>query len=237
MPDHSALANLFYRAVVLVVLPGCALAGAWTDHACLIISAVALAITQGTFDYAVQYASSTFQPQRVGYLYLTKSALGITGAIVVFWFAVPAWCAVGLLALSGALAVAAFGRGALAHAWTPLKAIPRDRLRQLMAFTAPLAVVGGLVFCAQWADRAVVGPVLGAQQFGAYVAIADLMQQLIGMLFSGIGAARYPRLVQALGDGNDAEVRRLFDRYVELLWVLLVPAVIGLAAVSRSLAP
>jgi len=142
-----------------------------------------------------------------------------------------------LLALSAALAVAAFGRGALAHAWTPLTAIPRDQLRQLMAFAAPLAIVGGLVFCAQWADRAVVGAILGAQRFGAYVAIADLTQQLIGMLFSGIGAAWYPRLVQAFGEGNEVEVRRLFNRYVELLWVLLVPAVIGLAAVSRSLAP
>jgi O-antigen/teichoic acid export membrane protein len=235
-PDQSALANLFFRAVALIVLPGIGLAAVWTEYAALIIAAAALAIMQGAFDYAVQYATSSFRPRRVGLLYLTKSALGIAGAAAVFYFAVPAWCAVAWLALAAALAVASFGRGALSHAWAPLTAMPPDRLRQLLAFTAPLAVVGGLVFCAQWADRAVVGAILGAQRFGAYVAIADLTQQLIGMLFSGIGAAWYPRLVQASGDGNAAEVRRLFDRYVELLWVLLIPAVIGLAAVSRPLA-
>jgi O-antigen/teichoic acid export membrane protein len=235
-PDQAALANLFYRAAASIVLTACVVAAGWSGHAAVIMAAAALAITQGAFDYAVQYGTSLFQPQRVGLLYLSKSGLGITAATLVLWFAAPAWCAVVSLALVAAIAVASFGRDALSHRWTPLAVLPRDRLLQMLAFSAPLAIVGGLVFCAQWADRAVVGGILGASAFGAYVAVADLTQQLIGMLFSGIGAAWYPRLVRASGEGNEAEVRRLFDRYVELLWVLLVPAVVGLAAVARPLA-
>jgi O-antigen/teichoic acid export membrane protein len=234
--DSTVLVNLFYRSVAAIVLVGCGLSLVWTQHAPLIVAATALAIVQGAFDYSVQQASSAFEPRRVGLLYVGKSTLAVAGAIVVLWFGVPAWAAVAWLALAGALAVGSFGRDAFAHRWLPLATFPRARLAQLRAFAGPLAVVSALVFCAQWADRAVVGGSLGARSFGAYVAIADLTQQLIGMLFSGIGAAWYPRLVQASESGNAAELRRLFERYVELLWVLLVPAVIGLAVVAPSLA-
>ena len=233
--DPPALANVFYRIAAAIILLGLGCAGLWIRHAEVIVAAALLAVAQGAFDYAVQHATSAFAPRRVGLLYVTKSTLAMIAAIVILCLGAPAWCAVGSLALSGAIAVALHGSGALSHRWTRLATFGRDRLRKLAAFAAPLAVVAAFVFCAQWADRAVVGAQLGARSFGAYVAIADLTQQLLGMLFSGIGAAWYPRIVQASSEGNETEVDRLFLRYVTLTWALLVPAVVGLAAVAPSL--
>lgn len=234
--DRAALVSLFFRAALAVLLAACAIALSWTQHAPLVGAAAAFAIGQSAFDYAVQDATSSFEPRRVARLYLSKSLVGVAGAAVILVVGAPAWAAVAWLAVASALAVVVFGRRAFAARWMPLARMPQDNLRRLGRFAAPLALVSALVFCAQWADRAIVGSHLGAASFGAYVAFADLAQQVIGMLFSGVGAAWYPRLVEATQRNANDEVQRLFARYVELLWLLLLPAVIGFAAVAPTVA-
>ena len=234
--DQAILANVFTRASFAVALVGLIAACIDTVFAAFALASTCLAIAQGAFDYAVQHATSKFAPDRVGRLYLTKATLSISIAAIVVGSAAPAWAAVGGLALATTAAVLSFGRAGFDHAWTPLRDLAPSRVREIVVFAAPLAVVGVLVFAAQWADRAIVGAMLGARTFGAYVAVADLMQQLVGMLFSGVGAAWYPRLVEATARDDKVEQARLFVRYVELMWILLVPAIVGLAVVSSSLA-
>ena len=234
--DQPILANVFFRASIAVALVGAFAAGTHPTLALFALASTCVAIAQGAFDYAVQHASSTFEPDRVGRLYLSKAVLSVALALVVVGSGAPAWVAVMGLAFAGAAAVVSFGRAGFDHAWTPLRSLAPNRVREIVVFSTPLAVVGVLVFAAQWADRAIVGAMLGAQTFGAYVAVADLTQQLVGMLFSGVAAAWYPRLVEANANNDDAEQARLFQRYVELLWILLVPAIVGLAIVAPALA-
>jgi O-antigen/teichoic acid export membrane protein len=234
--DRTVLVNFFHRVALGIVALGVCVGAAWTQHAALILAAASLAITQGAFDYAVQDATAAQSARAVGRLYVVKSTVGICAALIVWWLGATASAAVASLAVANAVAIAVFGRQPFSFPWTSMASLPREYVREIGAFAAPLAVVSVLVFCAQWADRTVVGVQMGAHTLGAYVAVSNLTQQIIGMLFGGIAAAWYPRLVEAFSRSDEAEVRRLFGRYVELLAVLVVPAVIGFAAIAPQVA-
>ncbi len=111
--DQVALTNLFYRAAASIVLTGCVLASVWVDHAALDH------VRRRTHNHARRLrlrgaVRNVPSPTKTCWVArLSKSALGITGATAVMWFAAPAWCAVAWLSISAAVALTLFGRGAL----------------------------------------------------------------------------------------------------------------------------
>jgi len=233
--NRPLLANIFYRFVFALCFAGAfgvAVLG-WSGQ--FVVAAVAFAVGLGAFEFAVQAATADLQPMRVGRLFLLKSGGSLVVAVSVMAWGGNPFLVVTVLALVTLATVALFGREAFLFRWQMLDVGPSSRSRELFRYALPLSLVAGLGYLAVWIDRVAVARFIGVEAFGSYVAVADLVQQLVGMLFGGIGAAWYPRLVLAHSRGDLAEVQRLFSRSIELVWVLVAPAVVGIAITAPSI--
>jgi O-antigen/teichoic acid export membrane protein len=107
---------------------------------------------------------------------------------------------------------------------------------RIASFALPLVITCGLSYLLQWGDRYVLARLVSLGELGRYSALADLTQQTLVLVCSGLGAAWYPRIVQAWGGGQRGEAQRLLSRYALMGLAFVMPAAVGFAMLLRPVA-
>ncbi|MEC5387670.1 lipopolysaccharide biosynthesis protein [Uliginosibacterium sp. H3] len=185
-------------------------------------AAALFAATQGVLDFSVQRANSALETRRYGYLLLVKAVavIGLGVATIHLFNGAPAL----LLAMSMACMISVAGsmRGRFSLRGCDASLAPR-----IAGFAAPLMVTCFLSYLLNWGDRYLLMHFVPMAELGRYSALADLTQQTLVLVCSGLGAAWYPRIVQAWGAGQREEAQRLFSRYAVIAVSLVMPAAIG----------
>lgn len=197
------------------------------------LAAWALCVTQGVFDFSAQHANSALKPRRYAWLYSAKAVLlialgglaieiGLDKQGVVFAYVLA-------FVLSAAWVSRATWLAAWRGAWAP------DLLAQVRPYALPLAASCFLSMFWSWSDRFVLSHFLGSYDTGLYAAVADLAQQSLGLLFSALFLAWYPRMVSASEQKDHAQVRDMMSRYAALMLAVLLPSALGFSLVRANL--
>jgi O-antigen/teichoic acid export membrane protein len=108
--------------------------------------------------------------------------------------------------------------------------------RRLFVFGWAMALIraiGGVSFAA---DRFLLEFMIGTDAVGFYTAAYQLAQMTIITIGTGIGFATYSLAVRAVESGDAAALTRQLSRNSTLLLALLLPASVGTAMVSPTLA-
>ena len=205
----------------------------------VLLAAACLALAQGMFDFSGQYLAAAQRSARYSFQFLSKALL----ACVLSVLAVQAgWGALGvLLAMGLAFLIAAMLAG---DVWRPGAGVqPSSAASQpgftgdVARFAGPLLLTSLLGYLLLWGDRYLLGHLVPLAELGIYSALTDLAMQTLGLLFSGLCTAWYPRLVRAWAGGERAEVQRLFERYGALGLAICLPAGLGFALILPDLLP
>lgn len=143
---------------------------------------------------------------------------------------------VGQLAAAGAayfLTSAALSR----MIWHSPVARPDIReLKRFALFGVPIALSGCVYSLHAALDRLIVAGFLGEGAAGQYGAAADLVRQIVLLPATSVASAALPLAVAAFAQGGLAAARSHLERSAELLFAVLLPAVVGLALISPNLA-
>jgi O-antigen/teichoic acid export membrane protein len=223
-----ALGLLLFVVAIVIESLGASWLAPW-----VLPAAALFAAAQGVLDFSAQYSNSALEARRYARLLIVKSVGVIAfGALVVsLSIAVPARAPAALLAMSLACVVSILVsmRGRLFCRQFDVSLAPR-----IAAFALPLVVTCALSYVLQWGDRYLLMRFVPMTELGRYSALADFTQQTLVLVCSGLGAAWYPRIVQAWGTGKRDEAQRLLTRYALIGISLVLPAAVGF---SLLLAP
>jgi len=119
---------------------------------------------------------------------------------------------------------------------TPLAKPDRERLKAFLRFGGP-ATIGGLIYALHAsADRLVVARVLGDSAAGQYGAAADLTRQIILLPAGSVACAAIPLAVRAFALKGPAEANWKLAQSFELLFAIVLPAVVGVALTADHIA-
>jgi O-antigen/teichoic acid export membrane protein len=202
-----------YRLLVAISLPGC-WAYAW-------------------FELAARIQVAQFQPMQYFWMNLARNVLILGFGLAAAW----AWHSAYPVLAGGFLAMFAAG---LLFRIPHLSLLPRrfdpDMARRLFAFGWAMALVRALGSASFAIDRFLLDIMIGTDAVGFYTAAYQLAQTTIITIGAGIGSATYSLAVRAVEGGDIAAVNRQLSRNSTLLLALLLPASIGAAMVSPSLA-
>lgn len=110
-------------------------------------------------------------------------------------------------------------------------------LRLVAGFAGPLMITSLLGYLLLWGDRYLLQQLVPLADLGRYSAVADLAQQTLGLIFSGLCTAWYPRMVLAWGQQDFAEAQRLYGRYAALGLAVVLPAGVGFALLLPDVVP
>jgi O-antigen/teichoic acid export membrane protein len=185
-------------------------------------AAALFAAMQGLLDFSAQRANSALEARRYGYLLLTKALGVIVFGSIAIEYSASAPAVLLAMALACAVSVAVNMRGRLSVHGFDAALVPR-----ISAFAMPLVATCTLSYLLQWGDRYLLMRYVPLTELGRYSALADLTQQTLVLVCSGLGAAWYPRIVQAWGTGQRDEAQRLLSRYALVGLSLVVPAAVG----------
>lgn len=195
---------------------------------------VALTPILAWHDLNLILAKTQLLPLRYGLLGIARAgiALGV-GVYLVYLGAEGRGPLIGI-AVAAALSSALFGWSA----WNRIarSSIDLKLLRKMLRFGIPLALVFALNLVMGYADRFIIGSMLGIEQAGLYAAAYDLPQQSIGTLLGVVSIAGYPHIVRALEQRGATAAEALLVRYGTLLVGIAVPSAVGFVILSDNIA-
>ncbi len=96
------------------------------------------------------------------------------------------------------------------------------RPRHLIAFSLPLLITHVVGFVLQWTDTLLLGYYLTAREVGVYAA-AGRLAGLGGMFLTAVSTIFAPKIYALYGQGDLAEVGRLYQRSTRWIVMLAVP--------------
>ncbi len=192
----------------------------------LLVAAACMALSQGMFDFSGQYLAASQQSRRYAVQFLTKAVASLCGCALVLQ-AGGGPVAV-LLAMASAFLLAALIAGQVWRTTGETVQAGSGR-RELLGFGGPLLLTSLLGYLLLWGDRYLLERMVPLAELGRYSALTDLAQQTLGLVFSGLCSAWYPRLVLAFGAGDKVEAQRLYERYAALGLAVCLPAATGFA--------
>jgi O-antigen/teichoic acid export membrane protein len=202
-----------YGWLIAISLPGC-WAYAW-------------------FELAARVQVAQFHPTRYFWMNLIRNALILIFALATAW----AWHSAYPVLASGFLAMLVAG---LLFRVPHLSLMPSrfdmEMARRLFVFGWAMALVRALGAASFAADRFLLEFMIGTDAVGFYTAAYQLAQTTIITIGAGIGSATYSLAVRAVESGDQAAVARQLSRNSTLLLALLLPASVGVAMVSPTLA-
>ncbi|MBI4611292.1 MAG: flippase [Candidatus Rokubacteria bacterium] len=108
------------------------------------------------------------------------------------------------------------------------------RFGALMAFSLPLFVSNLVGFALQWADTLLLGYYLSTAEVGLYGAVGRLAG-LGAMFLTAVGAVFAPKIYALDGQGDLAEVGRLYQRSTRWVLILSVPLFLYTVTNAESL--
>jgi len=202
----------------------------------LLLSAGCMALAQGMFDFSGQYLAASGQSRSYSLQFVGKALASLLLCALVLHLgggAVPV-----MLAMAAAFALAALFAG---NVWRRHRvpaamadALPRG---ELLRFGGPLLLTSLLGYLLLWGDRYLLEHLVPLAELGRYSALMDLAQQTLGLIFSGLCTAWYPRLVLAWGAEDRVEAQRLYERYAALGLAVCLPAGLGFALLLPEILP
>jgi len=202
-----------YRLLLAISLPGC-WAYAW-------------------FELAARIQVAQFRPMRYFWMNLIRNLLILGFGLAAAW----AWHSAYPVLAAGFLAMFAAG---LLFRIPHLSLLPRnfdvDMARRLFVFGWAMALVRALGVASFALDRFLLETLIGTDAVGFYTAAYQLAQTSIVTIGAGIGSATYSLAVRAVEGGDRSAVNQQLSRNSTLLLALLLPASIGAAMVSPTLA-
>ncbi|PLK48674.1 lipopolysaccharide biosynthesis protein [Uliginosibacterium sp. TH139] len=203
----------------------------------LLLLAACMALAQGMFDFSGQYLAAAQRSARYSLQFVSKALMACVFCVLALQIAGGAQAV--LVAMTMAFLLAALLAG---DVWRPAANAPDISgnpvlRRDLLAFGGPLLLTSLLGYLLLWGDRYVLERLVPLAELGRYSAVMDLAQQTLGLIFSGLCTAWYPRLVQAWGRGEGSEVQRLYERYGALGLAISLPAGLGFAMILPDVLP
>ncbi len=192
-------------------------------------AAALFAAAQGVLDFSAQYSNSALEAWRYARLLIVKSVSVIAFGAVAVSFSAHAPAVLLAMSLACVVSISVSMRGRFSCRQFDTSLAPR-----IAAFALPLVVTCALSYVLQWGDRYLLARFVPIAELGRYSALADFTQQTLVLVCSGLGAAWYPRIVQAWGTGLRDEAQRLLSRYALIGISMVLPAAVGF---SLLLAP
>ena len=110
-----------------------------------------------------------------------------------------------------------------------------ERLRRYAAYGLPMSLSLIMSLALATADRFIIAGFLGDESVGAYHAGYSVGFRLLDVLFIWLGLAGVPAAVAALERGGPKALAEACREQAELMALLTIPAVVGLALVARPL--
>ncbi|WP_395021395.1 lipopolysaccharide biosynthesis protein [Dongia sp.] len=202
-----------YEWLIAISLPGC-WAYAW-------------------FELAARVQVARFNPTRYFWMNLIRNILILAFGLGVAW----AWHSAYPVLASSFLAMLVAGLlFRIPHLSLLPKRFDMEMARRLFVFGWAMALVRALGAASFAADRFLLEFMIGTDAVGFYTAAYQLAQTTIITIGAGIGSATYSLAVRAVESGDAAAVDRQLSRNSTLLLALLLPASVGAAMVSPTLA-
>lgn len=211
------------------------LAAAFFSHVSLerTIGAVVFAAGLGLFELGQELLKARIQT-------LWFMAASIVRSILAFGFCLLAASfgggGLGQLAMA---ALAYFATAAIVGrvVWRrPIASPDLALLKTFLRFGVPVTISGFVYAIHAGLDRLFVAYLLGDSAAGLYGASADLVRQIILIPATSVAAAAVPLAVRALAKGGSAAARTQLESGGELLFAILLPAVVGLSLTSPYVA-
>jgi len=221
--------------IVLILLAGGVEAsGLFPVTGPVLWAAAWMALAQGVFDFSGQYLAAAQQSRRYSVLFLGKAVLACLFVWIIVHRASPENVLMAYaLAFCGAVVVS----GA-ATSWLHLfHSVERAHWLIVARFAGPLLLTSLLSYLLAWGDRYLLERLVSLTDLGRYAAVSDLMQQTLGLVFSGLCMAWYPRMVLAWGQTDYAGTLRLYRQYAVLGLTLALPAGFGSAVILPEVIP
>lgn len=209
---------------VLLELSGASWLAPW-----VLPAAALFAATQGVLDFSAQYSNSALEARRYARLLLVRAVGVIAFGALAMSFLPHAPAILLAMSLACVVSISANMKWRLSYREFDASLAPR-----IASFALPLVVTCALSYLLQWGDRYLLMHFVPMSELGRYSALADFTQQTLVLVCSGLGAAWYPRIVQAWGAGLHDEAQRLLSRYALIGTLVVLPAAIGF---SLLLAP
>jgi O-antigen/teichoic acid export membrane protein len=202
-----------YRLLIAISLPGC-WAYAW-------------------FELAARIQVAQFRPMRYFWMNLVRNLLILGFGLAAAW----AWHSAYPVLAGGFLAMFAAGLlFRIPHLSLQPRRFDLEMARRLFAFGWAMALVRALGSASFAVDRVLLETMIGTDAVGFYTAAYALAQTTIITIGAGIGSATYSLAVRAVESGDTVALNRQLSRNSTLLLALLLPASIGAAMVSPTLA-
>jgi len=239
MPTVVQMFLLLCLASLVIVLPvlliGAAMFGALDGaYGWLIAISLPGCWAYAWFELTARFQVALFRPVRYFWMNLIRNllvlALGL-GAAWAWHSAYPVLAGGFLSMLIAGLIFRIPGSGLLLP-----RLFDREMARRMLVFGWAMALVQALGVISFAADRFLLEVMIGTDAVGFYTAAYQLAQATIMTIGAGIGAATYSLAVRAVERGDAAEVNRQLSRNSTLLLGLLLPASVGVAMVSPTLA-
>ena len=185
------------------------------------------------FEFSSQFQIARFKPWRYLAMNVTRNGAILAGSVVIASRThaaepVLAVCFVAM-AVSGCL----FSVG-----WPSCRRPTFDwRLaRSLIAFGAPMGLTMVLFGLTTSINRVMLGALSTKAAVGAFTIAFTLVQNSLGVIATGIGAASYSAVVRAVESGDAAAARAHLRRSFSMLLGLLLPSGVGLAMLAPKMA-
>lgn len=201
----------------------------------LLVAGLLVFLAQGWFELNLELIRSSLEPGRYGRLALLRSLLSLgLGALFAWRFG-----AAGLLsglAAGTMLSYLLLREGREWRVRTGRFTADRRLIGRLLNYGLPLTITLALSFIVNSSDRFLIGWFLGTDATGLYSAGYDLAQFSITMLLTVVNLAAYPLTVRALEQSGAAAARQRLHDTLQLLLMVGLPAVTGLAMLAGPIA-
>lgn len=201
----------------------------------VLLMAACMALAQGFFDFSGQYLAAAQQSRRYSALFLGKAVLACGLAWLAMQVGGNATHVLAALALAFFLSV--LGAGTLGSWFHRAVGTIGAQWPLVKAFAGPLMFTSLLSYVLAWGDRYLLQHMVSLQELGRYSAVTDLAQQTLGLIFSGLCMAWYPRMVMAWGERDFVTAQSLYARYAALGFAVMLPAAVGCACVLPDIVP
>lgn len=105
----------------------------------------------------------------------------------------------------------------------------REHLKPILVLSLPHVLIAAYAYL----DSTLVGLLAGSVTVGLYAVPSKIVRSLVGLI-TGLNVVLLPRLSHQIVCGDDPAVRRLLQRYMDLLLLVGLAAVVLLAVCSRE---
>lgn len=185
------------------------------------------------FEFTSRIQVGRFRPWRYFSMSLARNALILAGSAAMGYLTRSADA---VLAVNFAAMFAAgclyMGDGSIRLQW----AFDRALARSFIAYAAPIGLTMILYGLSNSANRLLLGLLSTVGAVAEYTVASALVQNSMGLISAGIGAAALVAAVRAVESGDRAAAQAQLARNYTLLLGLLVPAAVGVIMVAPQVA-